>query len=166
MAALPSPLVRRLAPPDAEAVRGWWAGLTDADQRDLLARRANRCDHARDGVDGDWHRLPVRVGVRFLPADPPGPGDDWRADYLEHLLNDPAVTLYDIPWVPVIGVCTAHPAARGALAAGVIPADFACPLGAEACPMRRLLAECPGRHARLTLLPAPEVADVRQERLS
>jgi hypothetical protein len=152
MAAFPLPLVRRLGPADAEAVRAWWDGLSDADRRDLLARwdrRANRCDHARDEADGAWHRLPVRVGVRFLPA---GPGDDWRADYLEHLLSNPELVVLDIPWRTFHIGCTTHPAARAALAAGVIPADFACPLGRADCPMRRLLAAAPGRDARLTLI--------------
>src|SRR2546421_286165 len=42
-------------------------------------------------------------------------------------------------------------AARAAFAAGRIPADFRCPLGACACPMRQLLEVAPGR--ALCLLP-------------
>lgn len=164
MTAVPLPLVRRLVPAAADAVRDWWAALSDADRADLLARwdgRANRCPHTHD-ADG-WHRLPVRVGVRFLPADPDGPGDDWQSDYLEHLLNNPVLHLLDVPW-RTFHICTAHPAAQAALAAGVIPADFACPFAAAGCPMRRLLAEAPGREARLTLLPT-DVDDVREERV-
>ena len=131
-----------------EAARAEVAGLWD--------ERRDSCGFAfPDGPDGAGRCRRVPVVVAGLFRDPDEPGDDrWRADYFEYLLKYPDLLLIQEPIRRTFHFgCTAHPAARAVLAAGTIPADFACPLDPADGPMRAMLAACPGHSLRLVALP-------------
>jgi hypothetical protein len=111
---------------------------------------------ARDEVGFWWRRLPAteraalaprreppRIIVRFVEHEE----SDDAVDFYEYLVNHEVFLEDGRPF----HICSAHPLARAAIARGVIPADFRCPLDRATCPMRALLAHAPGRHARLTL---------------
>lgn len=171
MAAFPLPLFVRDHPADASAVQDWWDALPEADRAELLvlwSRRGNDCRFTR-APDGDkpgaWRRLPI-VTAEF--TDDEQPGDDWVPDWIDHLLSNPEeVWVWATHRVIVFRtfhICTAHPAARAVLRAGFIPHDFACPLAAASCPMRKLLAREPGRSVKLRWN-GPERTDAREELL-
>ncbi len=115
----------------------------------------------RENVDGFWRRLsardrealrrdscrpPARVFVRFVePGDDEVPSSD---DFYEYLVNH-EIFLED---ATPLHICSAHPEARRVLSRGHVPHDFRCPRADLACPMRALLATCPGRDAKLRLV--------------
>lgn len=118
-----SGFTRKVSTNDRERVRAWWRTLTPL-QRRTLAR-----DPGRSRV----------VCARFVESsqdvDPP------TVDLYEYLVNH-EVFLVD---GPKAHICTAERTARDALRRGRLPADFRCPRGSSACPMRRLLGHVPGR---------------------
>ena len=143
---VPADILARIADDARPVVRRWWAGLTAADRQAAVAAWD---DEAQDRFfapeSGDSEPIPVVLGGRFVPAEQPLVGPEWHADYFEYLLKYPELLLCEKPYFPIGGVCTAHPEARAALAAGCIPAGFQCPLASAECPMRRLLDKRPNR---------------------
>jgi hypothetical protein len=127
----------RLSPARADEVTQWWRRLAPNERRALRA---------------DAGRPPPRVVVRFVEAGHADDDPDASTDFYEHLVNHEIV----IDDGPRYHICTAHPAARAAVAAGRIPAAFRCPRGRSdsACPMRGLLDRAPGCDVRFSLLPA------------
>jgi hypothetical protein len=87
----------------------------------------------------------VRVVARFVE---PGEVSETADDFYEYLVNH---EIY-IDDGPKFHICTAHPDARAAVAAGHIPAAFRCPRDEGECPMRSLLDLSPGRDVHLTLV--------------
>jgi hypothetical protein len=85
------------------------------------------------------------VVARFVE---PGEVSEPANDFYEYLVNH-EICIDD---GPKYHICSAHPDARAAVGAGYIPAGFRCPRGEKECPMRSLLALCPGRDVRLSLV--------------
>jgi hypothetical protein len=126
----PATLPWRLSQTQAGEVAKWWRSLSADEQNEL--RNSGR-------------RPPIRVVARFVE---PGAGSEPADDFYEYLVNH---EIY-IDDGPRFHICTAHPDARAAAAAGHIPAAFRCPRGETECPMRTLLDLCPGRDVRLSLV--------------
>jgi hypothetical protein len=63
-----------------------------------------------------------------------------------------------VPVYRVFHVCMAHPAAKACLDNGLIPHDFACPLGNHQCPMRTILKAADGRGIRVEAIFPPTMA--------
>ena len=124
---------------DATAT-AWWDALSDTDRSELTAL----CDPRHDDFFGaDADDPPTVRGGRFVPHDDAWGLEEWGPDWFDHLLAHPEVVQAMVP--RTFHICTRHPAARAALAAGHIPDDFTCPFASSDCPMRRLLAASPGR---------------------
>lgn len=132
-------------PADARpAVAQWWAQLNDTDRRQLRDSWDTRQESyffTRQAGDS-WARVPVVNGGRFVPHDDSVRMHEWLEDWQEYVLGHEDVIL--IPWglavMRTFHICQAHPAARAAVDAGRLPANFQCPFGAASCPMRRLQA--------------------------
>ena len=123
----PSALTER----QSEEIAAFWRDLAPAERR-RLSRRASP---------------PVAVMARF--EDPEArTDDDDISDFYEYLVNH-EVFLED---GRRFHICTAHPAARSAVARGVIDARFECPRGELACPMTTLTGAANGRAVRLRLV--------------
>lgn len=122
---------KKLALRRRENVEGFWKRLSPRDREEL--RRAAR-------------RLDSRVFVRFVePGDDEVPSSD---DFYEYLVNHEVYLEDTTPR----HICAAHAEARRVLSRGHVPHDFRCPRADLACPMRVLLANCPGRDAKLRLV--------------
>jgi hypothetical protein len=147
---VPADILARVGDDALPAVRRWWTDLSAADRQAAVVAWD---DEARDRffaplADDTLEQLPVVIGGRFVPAEQSQlVGPEWHADYFEYLLKYPELLLCELPYYPVMGVCTAHPEARAVLAAGCIPAGFVCPLSSVECPMRQLLAKTPNQIA-------------------
>ncbi|MES2695208.1 MAG: hypothetical protein V4773_17165 [Verrucomicrobiota bacterium] len=122
-----------------KAVDGWWAGLEEAERREVIELWRN------SGVGPS--------GLVRVAACPVNEGDSedrstlWHNDFYDYLVNHEIYILRETPF----HICTRHPAAQAAIRAGVIPAGFACPLAQDDCPMQRLLQAAPGKAMRLRL---------------
>jgi hypothetical protein len=137
---IPGQLVDGLSPDKGKEVAAWWAGLDDASRSHV----ADLCDPRQDeSFFGAASDVPVVIGGRFVPGDDAAGWSEWHAELFDHLLSNPELVLFAPPVVRTFHVCTRHEAARAALAAGRIPADFQCPLGSGDCPLRRLLSVAP-----------------------
>jgi hypothetical protein len=149
---IPLQLLQGLPPDTQQAVVSWWSSLTEDNRRmvaTLCDERQEKCFFGLIPVDAD-REAPVVLGGRFVPHDDAAGWAEWHAEYFDHLLNNPELVLVDAPVVRTFHICTAHTAAREALAAGRIPADFFCPLGSPDCPLRRLLGVAPGKSLQFT----------------
>lgn len=138
---LPPDLLAVLPDGAAPVAERWWAALPEADRRcvaGLWDERLEVCFFAPQADDAGhadgWEQVPAVEGGRFVPSDDDGRGE-WSPGYFEHLLQHPELVLAYEPARRVFHICTEHSAARACLAAGRVPADFACPVGAAACPM-------------------------------
>ena len=146
------PDLRAALPEGAEPVaERWWASLPESDRQRIAELWDNRLEvhffspQADDTghVDG-WEQVPPVTGGRFVPHDNDG-RSEWGPGYFEHLLQHPELVLaYDPPQRTFHIGCTRHSAARACLMAGAVPAEFVCPVGSAACPLRPL------RGSRLT----------------
>jgi hypothetical protein len=130
----PAQLTKRLSPEQTTDVDRWWQELAPAER---WALRPNA------------GRPPARVVVRFVVAGEAEleEGDASTSDFYEYLVNH-EVILDD---GRCYHICSAHPEARAALAAGRIPAEFRCPFARPTCPMRSLLDEAPGCDVRFSI---------------
>jgi hypothetical protein len=128
---MPASLIRRLSA--AQVIEGarWWQTLSPA-QRRALGR--------------DSGRPPRAIVGRFVESARIDDGDE-NIDFYEYLVNH-EIVLDD---GRRFHICSAHPAARAALAQGRVPAAFQCPRADSACPMRALLDALPG--CDLVILP-------------
>jgi hypothetical protein len=141
----PIPLLLRETMSDfgPDMVDRWWAGLDEAARREVIQLWC----HA-----GSDQPCVARVAARFVDADEAEADPElWHDDFYEYLINHEVYPLDS----PRRHICTQHPAARAAAAAGFIPADFACPLAHPECPMRQLLRLSPGKSVQLRLLFRP-----------
>jgi hypothetical protein len=134
---LPMMFREALASAGLRAIDEWWAHL-DSSSRSEALHLWHECSQAES-------KLAVRVEARFADESDENAGDFWHSDYYDYLVNH-EIYLLD---VPDVHICTQHPVAAAAARTGFIPHDFACPLQAGDCPMRRLLALAPGRSLRL-----------------
>lgn len=90
----------------------------------------------------------IRAGIEPIGGDQPDPQALlWHDDFYDYLVNHEVYILREQPF----HICTQHPQARAAIQAGTIPADYACPLARQDCPMRSLTARFPGAALRLSL---------------
>lgn len=136
--------------PPSPASADWWDSLSDSHRTELLALCDPRQDECFFGVDPEGGEPPAVRGGRFLPHDDAWGLEEWGPDWFDHLMEHPEwVELMRPVEFHVGGVCTAHPTARAALAAGHIPAEFTCPFTSTSCPMRRFLESAPGFSVRL-----------------
>ena len=122
-------LVRRLPAGPAAAIQSWWSGLSAPD-RDALGCLYRDDRRRRPRVIGRFvsHRAHQRS-----EAQP-------NIDFYEYLVNH-ELSLDD---GRRFHICSAHPRARKAILAGLIPAPFVCPLASTDCPMRAALDHRPG----------------------
>ena len=150
MSPIPPDLSAPLLPGEDALLCAWWDGLSP-DQRGTLANLFDpRQDDCFFGVDPEGGEPPTVRGGRFVPHDDAWGLEDWGPDWFDYLMEHPEwVELMQPVQFHVGGVCTRHPAARAALAAGHIPADFDCPFASADCPMRRLVGASGGRSLRL-----------------
>ena len=123
--------------PTTTTATEWWVGLSENDRTELTALfdpRQEDCFFGADAADDD---PPTVRGGRFIPHDDAWGFSEWGEGWLEYVLEHPEVI--EVWTVRTFHICTRHPAARAAVAAGRIPADFACPFASADCPMRRLV---------------------------
>ncbi len=165
---LPVGLARSLPADALVHARSWWEALPAPERRRLDAL----WEESPEDPEGEPEAVAVLLDARFL-ASPDHELFLERAERREHAhsLYEWAVQHDDMPLffkdTIIFGVCRAHPMARSVLRAGVLPADLQCPLGREACPMRRMLAVEPGRTAELSIAGVvPRSALVRHRRSS
>ena len=146
------------APPTSDPLR-WWDAHDERVRLELKALFSPRADSSSYAAEVDeagrtrWRRLPrveaVFVEGEFVPAESAPPDEeDWNRDLYENLVAHPEINIH-LFQPKTFHICTAHPAPRRALEEGLVPADFACPLGREGCPMRAILDLRPGRALRL-----------------
>jgi hypothetical protein len=131
-------LTQRLSATQASDVDGWWNGLAPAE---------------RDSLRRDAGRPPAGVLARFTDGESVGDDGDDATDFYEYLVNH-EIYLDD---GRTFHICSAHPQARGCLAAGHVPSTFQCPRRDAGCPMRALLDLAPGRDVRLSLVTDPRL---------
>jgi hypothetical protein len=164
MQELPPDLLAAL-PEGAEPIAAlWWASLPVADRRrvaGLWDERLEVCFFSpqadADGYQDEWEQVPPVAGGRFVPSDDDG-RREWSPGYFEHLLQHPELVLaYEPPTRTFHIGCTRHAAARACLAAGRVPAEFACPVGAAACPL------VPLRGCSLAMPQTPAGARIRTQ---
>ncbi len=82
-------------------------------------------------------------GLRVTWSEPSQEAELPNVDLYEYLVGH-ELFLVDPPG---FHICTAHAAARDAIAGELRP-DFRCPVGRGDCPLRNLLALAPGKCAR------------------
>lgn len=150
------PFGEGLSDRERSAIEAWWRTLPLRDRRRLRAASDPRAESPRhqgvprrDGTSA-FHDLPLRVkGIWVSPGDRSAleEEDAFPWDLYEYLVGHEMIHVERT----FVSICTAHPKARAALRARLLPADFTCPLGRPDCPMRRILAEGAGRSLRLTL---------------
>jgi hypothetical protein len=142
---VPRHLLRGLSLDDGEKVTVWWAGLPDTERLQVTSLCDPRQEKYFFGVVSDAKaNVPIVIGGKFIPRDDVAGWAEWYAEVFDDLICRPDEVLIQTPFVRKFHIgCTRHEAARAALEAGRIPADFKCPLGSEHCPMRRLLNVAP-----------------------
>jgi hypothetical protein len=146
MDSMPLALTTPLQAAGRDVASAWWAGLSSASREEVTAL----CDPGQDRFFGPADAgAPQVVGGRFVPHDDAWGFAEWGPGWFDHLMEHPEVMLADVIVVRTFHICTRHPAARAAAAAGHLPADFVCPLESTGCPMRRLLDAVPGRSLQL-----------------
>lgn len=148
----PADLLAAIPAGSEPVARQWWASLSEDDRRQVAGLWDDRREvrfflpQADDAGRLDaWEQVPRVEGSRFVPRDDAWGLAEWGLGYFEHLLEHPELVLL---WEPAertfhIG-CTRHQPARACLESGEVPADFVCPVGFPACPLK------PIRGARLT----------------
>jgi hypothetical protein len=146
----PADLLTALPEGSASAARRWWESLSDADRgriADLWDERlevkffAPQTDD--EGHADGWEQVPAVVGGRFVPSDHTRGFPDLGPGYFEYLLSDPDLILaYEPASRTFHYACTRHAAAQACRAAGRVPADFQCPVGAATCPLEPLRGAC------------------------
>ncbi len=155
MSQLPPDLSAVVSPAENDSATAWWDGLSTAEQGELTTLSDPRQDECFFGVDPEGGEPPTVRGGRFIPHDDAWGLEEWGPDWFDYLMEHPEwVELMQPRQFELGGVCTAHPAARAALAAGHIPSDFTCPFAADDCPMRRLVSG--GRSLRLVGVSEPD----------
>jgi len=162
MSEIPCQLLEALSPEAVAVVGAWWGCLSDNSKDEIISLWDERCDAdffrplppEPGGPETDV--VPKVFGGKFVPNEDTSGWDEWHAAYFEHLVNHPDLGHLEmmVPRIFHIG-CTAHEAARVALATGKIPADFTCPLRSVGCPMRKLLDIDPKFALQLTALTLP-----------
>ena len=134
-----------------------WDGLSTADQGELTALCDTRQDDCFFGVSATDDDPPTVRGGRFIPHDDAWGLEDWGPDWFDHLMEHPElVTMWEVASLRTFHLCTRHPTARATLAAGHIPADFACPFASADCPMRKLVDATSGSSLRLVGVRRPD----------
>jgi hypothetical protein len=130
--------MKRLSPEQATEFDRWWQELAPAERRELRPNAG---------------RPPARVIVRFEAAGVAelDEGDTGTSDFYEYLVNHEVI----LDGGRTYHICSAHPQARAALAAGRIPAEFRCPFARATCPMRSLLDAAPGCDVRFSITREP-----------
>lgn len=152
MLPMPPELTDGLSEPEIKRTRIWWLGLSLAEQAEFAQAYHARADdgswYATVG-DGElrWHRLPVELVGHFVDPEDRADHDLARQQLLEFVSNHEEIAFFLVEGA--FHICRAHPSARAVIRQGFIPADFECPLSDAACPMRRILAVCPGRAVQL-----------------
>ena len=153
MIELPDELRAAISPASGLTVLRWWAALTEADQRQVVALwdhrleahffepqtdEAGRLDH--------WNQIPRVRGGRFVPHDDAWGLAEWGPEYFEYLLAHPEFFPILDPEFRTLHIgCTRHAEARACRDSGQVPRDFTCPAASASCPLRSL------RGARLVL---------------
>lgn len=91
------------------------------------------------------NRGTIPRGLRAIWVEPGHEEDDGNVELYEYLIA------HEVFLVEPRGsfICTAHAAARAAVARGRIFPSFSCPLASSDCPMRALLDVAPGHEVRL-----------------
>jgi hypothetical protein len=142
MKQLPHDLMAALPDGAGPVAAQWWASLSAADRERIAGLWDERLEVSffapqadETGCVDGWEQVPAVAGGRFVPSDDDG-RREWTPGYFEHLLQHPELMLaYEPPTRTFHIVCTQHAAARACLAAGAVPTDFACPVGAASCPL-------------------------------
>lgn len=88
--------------------------------------------------DGVWHELPIELRGRFVDPADACENQMWRRDLIEYINNHPELRFQVEE--RTFHICRAHPAAREVVENGIVPNDFVCPAGNEACPFQLALA--------------------------
>jgi len=147
-AGLPAALVERVPADEWLVVRAWWSGLAEDDRMDL---RTQWSIEDLDFEEPHDDALTVLLAARFVDTSAQearitreqeqedlDAHNEWRSE------RGASGRTFRVG-------CQAHPTARQALRAGLIPADFRCPFAHERCPMRELLSRRPGHAVVLTV---------------
>ena len=131
----------------------WWATLSDVEREEMTERWAAETSESPDA--GDSGAFTVLLEARFVES---ARGEELLVEAEERLalatLDDWIQGHPEYAWgltERTFHICRAHPKARAAVRAGVVPADFRCPLARDQCPMRKLLNTRPGCAAVLSV---------------
>lgn len=150
---LPDSVTCDLGPVERGHAEAWWATLREEAQREFLQMWDARSEDTtlygtvEDGLIC-WHTLPIEL--QGTPVDPEDALDEaeLKRHLLEYISNHEDIAFFLIE--RSFHVCRSHPGAREVIRSGLLPASFTCPAGAASCPMRDLLATCPGRSIRFS----------------
>jgi hypothetical protein len=145
MLPIPDDLLAALPDRGHPAAEQWWASLSEKQQRQVCDLWSQRVEvrffepiQHKDGTKDDWCDVPDVQGGRFIPREP-----DFRfeasAEYWDFLFQHREHLL---AYEPETGrfhhICTQHWAARRCREQGMVPADYACPLGSQECPLEAI----------------------------
>lgn len=153
MKPLPREATRHLSREHLATIEAWWDRLDDgarAEFEQLYDERAEDTAFYATVADGktEWHELPIELHGMYVDPENAPETAMWKQELCEFISNT-GVQFFLVE--RTFHICRAHPQARRVLAAGVVPAEFACPFAEAACPFSQALAGRPG-HA-IVLLP-------------
>lgn len=144
-----------LAPLNAEErarTTAWWSTLNDEAQLEFARMWDERSDDTAlfgtcDDGDITWHQIPIELRGALLDDENDVEHKQAKQQLLEYIANHEEIQFFLVD--RKFHICRAHPIARDVIRAGHLPADFVCPVDEAACPMKNILAACPGRAVRL-----------------
>jgi hypothetical protein len=152
MRAPPDDLLAPLNDEERARTTAWWSTLNDDAQLEFARMWDERADDTAlfgTCADGDitWHEIPIELRGALIDEENDIEHKQAKQQLLEYIANHEEIHFFLVD--RQFHICRAHPVARDVIRAGHLPADFVCPVDEASCPMRTILAACPGRSVRL-----------------
>jgi hypothetical protein len=161
---IPGNLVITVAREHFSSIQSWWNSLSEEDKHEIynLCIEQDSCTlvSLEDELQSfESKQFPIISG-HFESPDKARPNLEWYQDMYEYLVAHPEVKLAAHLEPKVFHICTAHEKAREVIQSGVIPENFKCPLEDNACLMKNILKEVPGKSLVLMPLKSSEKCGV------
>jgi len=146
--ALPPSLLDSIDAASQPEVEQWWGMLPDAARRDFVGMWDARAEDAAwagylEGERLVWQELPIELVGELVDDGAEFEHEQLKQELLEYINNHEEVQFFLLD--RSFHICRAHAMAREVIEEGVLPADFVCPLGNAACPMRTILLHAQGK---------------------
>lgn len=134
-------------------VDGWWNRLDEGSRAGLIELWDDCASRQAFASLDDAVEMELRVVA--TPTDPDSDTFDgfWNHEFYNYLVNHEAYYFEEQKF----HICTAQPAARRALEAGVISSNHVCALKPHQCPMKIAVERANGRSLRLSITFVPRV---------